>query len=226
MISELKNQFFENYRKMHAFLAIYEFKIAGIIPAYHSEVIVGRYSFGYGDEGLEITQGGIMDGQYGYKLITSIPLGNTEKTQRELREIMRRLDNEWPTEDYHLFYRNCRHFSLTLINELECDSSAEGKRILAGLIKFSETIGWICTIISTGLIHIMPLNPLTFVSRPMEILNQGRILDLEPDFKIQLLQMLMLLNSSWIIFLLIFAWFSRSENEEHEMINQFENMEL
>ena len=211
---------------MHAFLVIYEFKIAGIIPAYHSEVIVGRYSFGYGDEGLEITQGGITDGEYGYKLITSVPLGQTQKTQRELREIMRRLDIEWPTEDYHLFYRNCRHFSLTLINELECDSSVEGKRILAGLIKFSETAGWIFTILTTGFIHIMPLNPLTFVSRPMEILNQGRILDLESDFKMQLLQMLVLFNSTWVVFLLFSVWFSRSENEENDMINQFENMQL
>ena len=211
---------------MHAFLTFYEFKIAGIIPAYHSEVIVGRYSFGYGDEGLEITQGGISDGQYGYKLITSIPLGQTQKTQREIREIIRRLDNEWPTEDYHLFYRNCRHFSMVLINELECDSTAEGKRILAGLIKFSETVGWIFTIIITGFIHLMPINPLRLVSRPIEIFNQGRILDLDSEFKIQLLQMLVLFNSSWLVFLLVSAWFSRSEPEENEMINQFENMQL
>ena len=37
MISEQKNQ----NKKMNAFLSIYEFKIAGIIPAYHTEIAIG-----------------------------------------------------------------------------------------------------------------------------------------------------------------------------------------
>ena len=78
----------------------------------------------------------------------------------------------------------------------------------------------------TGLVHLMPLNPLTFVSRPLEIFNQGRILDMEYDFKIQLLQMLIIANGFWVVFLLVMSCFSRSDNEENNMIAQFENMEL
>ena len=211
---------------MNAFLSIYEFKIAGVIPAYHTEIAIGENSFGFGDEGLEINNGENLDGQFGYRLITSIPLGRTQKSQREIREIVLRLENEWPAEDYDLFRRNCRHFSLALLNEIDCDSTAEARRILAGLIFFSEKIGWMISIMMTGLVHLMPLNPITFVSRPLEILNQGRILDMEHDFKIQLLQILVVANGFWIIFLFLISCFSGNENEAEEIAEQFGNMEL
>ena len=211
---------------MNAFLSIYEFKIAGVIPAYHTEIVIGENSFGFGDEGLEINDRQNLNGQFGYRLITSIPLGRTTLTQREIRQIVLRLENEWPAEDYDLFRRNCRHFSLALLNEIECDATAEARRILAGLIFFSEKIGWMISVIMTGLVHLLPLNPLTFVSRPLEIFNEGRILDMEYDFKIQLLQMLIIANGFWVVFLLVMSCFSRSDNEENNMIAQFENMEL
>ena len=211
---------------MNAFLSIYEFKIAGVIPAYHTEIAIGENSFGFGDEGLEINNGENLDGQFGYRLITSIPLGRTTLTQREIRQIVLRLENEWPAEDYDLFRRNCRHFSLALLNELDCDSTAEARRILAGLIFFSEKIGWMISVIMTGLVHLLPLNPLTMVSRPLEIFNEGRILDMDYDFKMQLLQMLVIANGSWLLFLFVMSCFSRSDNEENNMIEQFENMEL
>ena len=211
---------------MNAFLSIYEFKIAGIIPAYHTEIAIGENSFGFGDEGLEINNGENLDGQFGYRLITSIPLGRTQKSQREIRQIVLRLENEWPAEDYDLFRRNCRHFSLALLNEIDCDSSAEARRILAGLIFFSEKIGWMISIMMTGLVHLLPLNPLTMVSRPLEIFNEGRILNMDYDFKMQLLQMLVISNGSWLLFLFVMFCFSRSDNEENNMIARFENMEL
>ena len=211
---------------MNAFLSVYEFKIAGVIPAYHTEIAIGENSFGFGDEGLEINNGENLDGQFGYRLITSIPLGRTQKSQREIRQIVLRLENEWPAEDYDLFRRNCRHFSLALLNEIDCDSTAEARRILAGLIFFSEKIGWMISIMMTGLVHLIPLNPLTLVSRPLEILNEGRILDMEYDFKIQLLQMLVIANGLWVLFLFVRFCFSRSDNEENNMIARFENMEL
>ena len=211
---------------MNAFLSIYEFKIVGVIPAYHTEIVIGENSFGFGDEGLEINDGENLDGQFGYRLITSIPLGRTQKSQREIRQIVLRLENEWPAEDYDLFRRNCRHFSLALLNEIDCDSTAEARRILAGLIFFSEKIGWMISIMMTGLVHLMPMNPLTFVSRPLEIFNQGRILDMEHEFKIQLLQMLVMANGLWIVFLLVMSWFTRSDNEDYEMIERLQNMEL
>ena len=211
---------------MNAFLSIYEFKIAGIIPAYHTEIAIGENSFGFGDEGLEINNGENLDGQFGYRLITSIPLGRTTLTQREIRQIVLRLENEWPAEEYDLFRRNCRHFSLALLNELDCDSTAEARRILAGLIFFSEKIGWMISVIMTGLVHLLPLNPLTLVSRPLEIFNEGRILDMDYDFKMQLLQMLVITNGFWLLFLFVMSCFSRSDNEENNMIAQFENMEL
>ena len=211
---------------MNAFLSIYEFKIAGIIPAYHTEIAIGENSFGFGDEGLEINNGENLDGQFGYRLITSIPLGRTQKSQREIRQIVLRLENEWPAEDYDLFRRNCRHFSLALLNEIDCDSSTEARRILAGLIFFSEKIGWMISIMMTGLVHLLPLNPLTMVSRPLEIFNEGRILNMDYDFKMQLLQMLVISNGSWLLFLFVMFCFSRSDNEENNMIERFENMEL
>ena len=211
---------------MNAFLSIYEFKIAGVIPAYHTEIAIGENSFGFGDEGLEINNGENLDGQFGYRLITSIPLGRTTLTQREIRQIVLRLENEWPAEEYDLFRRNCRHFSLALLNELDCDSTAEARRILAGLIFFSEKIGWMISVIMTGLVHLLPLNPLTMVSRPLEIFNEGRILDMDYDFKMQLLQMLVIANGSWLLFLFVMSCFSRSDNEENNMIERFENMEL
>ena len=175
---------------------------------------------------MEINDRQNLNGQFGYRLITSIPLGRTQKSQREIRQIVLRLENEWPAEDYDLFRRNCRHFSLALLNEIDCDSTAEARRILAGLIFFSEKIGWMISIMMTGLVHLMPLNPLTFVSRPLEIFNEGRILDMNYDFKMQLLQMLVMANGLWIVFLLVMSWFTRSDNEDYEMIERLQNMEL
>ena len=211
---------------MNAFLSIYEFKIAGVIPAYHTEIAIGENSFGFGDEGMEINERQNLNGQFGYRLITSIPLGRTQKSPREIRQIVLRLENEWPADDYDLFRRNCRHFSLALLNELDCDSTAEARRILAGLIFFSEKTGWMISVIMTGLVHLLPLNPLTLVSRPLEIFNEGRILDMNYDFKMQLLQMLVISNAFWILFLFVMSFFSRSDNEENEIIERMENMEL
>ena len=211
---------------MNSFLTIYEFKIGGIIPAYHTEIVIGELSFGFSDEGIEIDPQPNMNGLYGYRLITSIPLGETPRTQDQLREIIRQLETEWTPESYDIFTRNCRHFSLAFLSELECDSAVEARRILAGLIFFSEKIGWIISIMMTGLVHLMPLNPLTLVSRPLEIFNEGRILDMEYYFKMQLLQILIIANGIWIVFLFIMSCFSRSGNEENEMIEQFDNMEL
>ena len=211
---------------MNSFLTIYEFKIGGIIPAYHTEIVIGELSFGFSDEGIEIDPQPNMNGLYGYRLITSIPLGETPRTQDQLREIIRQLETEWTPESYDIFTRNCRHFSLAFLSELECDSAVEARRILAGLIFFSEKIGWIISIMMTGLVHLMPLNPLTLVSRPLEIFNEGRILDMEYYFKMQLLQILIIANGFWIVFLFIMSCFSRSGNEENEMIEQFDNMEL
>ena len=222
----IENQLFEKYRKMNAHLSIYEFEIAGLIPAYHTELVIGDYSIGFSDEGIEIHAGTNMDGLYGYRLITSIPLGVTRRTRREIREIIIRMEDEWPAESYDIFYHNCRHFSLALINELESESSTEARRILANLIFFSEKVGTMITALLTALVHVIPLNPLTLVTRPMEMFNQGRILDLESDFKIQLLQILISLNTSWIVFLLVFGWFSRPENEEDDIVGRLENMEL
>ena len=211
---------------MNAFLVIYEFKIGGIIPAYHTEIINDEFSYGFGDEGLEINRGTNMDGQHGYKLIRSIPLGRTRKTQREIAEILLRLDNEWPAESYDLFNKNCRHFSLTLLNEMECDSSVEGRRILAGLIEFSEKIGWAISICVTGLVRSLSFSPLMLVSRPLEIFNQGRLLEWEYEFKIQMLQMLLAANGLWILYLLAIWLLSRCNNIDDEIIQQFENLEL
>ena len=211
---------------MNAFLTIYEFKIAGIIPAYHTEIVIGELSFGYSDEGIEVGQETNMNGLFGYRLITSIPLGETQKTQNQVREIIGQLEAEWTPEQYDIFTQNCRHFSLAFLSELECDSAVEARRILAGLILFSEKIGWMISIMMTGLVHLMPLNPLTLVSRPLEIFNEGRVLDMEYSFKIQLLQMLVMANGFWIVFLLLMFCFSRSNNEQNDMIERFENMEL
>ena len=82
------------------------------------------------------------------------------------------------------------------------------------------------SVIMTGLVHLLPLNPLTLVSRPLEIFNEGRILDMDYEFKMQLLQMLVIANGFWLLFLFVMSCFSRSDNEENNMIAQFENMEL
>ena len=211
---------------MNAFLAIYEFKILGIIPAYHTEIVIGNNSFGYGDEGIEIMNGPNLNEDFGYRLITSIPLGETRKTQHDMREIIQNFEEEWSPERYDLFTQNCRHFSLAFLNELDCDSAIEARRILAGLINFSEKIGWMISIMMTGLVHLMPLNPLILVSRPLEIFNEGRILNMEYSFKIQLLQILISANCAWIIFSWVLSWFSRSENVENEILEQLERMEL
>ena len=211
---------------MNGFLVIYEFKIAGIIPAYHTEIIIDEFSYGFGDEGLEITRGINMNGQFGYKLIKSIPLGRTRKSQREIAEIIVRLDHQWPPESYDLFNKNCRHFSLTLLNEAECDSSTEGRRILGGLIQFSEKIGWTISICLTGLVRSLSFSPLMLVARPLEIFNNGRLLELDYDFKIQILQVLVAANGFWILYLLAICFLSRSDNNEDDIIQQFENLEL
>ena len=209
------------------FLVIYEFKLAGLIPAYHTEITIGENSFGFGDEGTEIHNIPNLDGLYGYKLITSIHLGTTNRTQREIRNIIRRMDQEWTADTYNIWTKNCRHYSLALVNELNCDSSEEGRRILAGLIDHAEKMGQISSILVGIVVQTVSLNPINILTWVLEFMNQDRLLESNIETKWFLFKLLLIANGSWIMYIFIQFLSERLENnEEDELIDQMGNMDI
>ena len=128
-------------------LVLYDFrffKYLSLSSCIHTEVVVHGKSIGYHDEhGITVMDREILDrvDKYNYKIRTIIPLGETFKTENDLKRLLQELNEEWNDSSFRLFNHNCRHFSKRLIDELQPSDSEEGIEILQKLISFWESAG-------------------------------------------------------------------------------------
>ena len=128
-------------------LVLYDFrffKYLSLSSCTHTEVVVHCKSIGYHDEhGITVMDREILDrvDKYNYKIKKVIPLGETFKTENDLKRLLQELNEEWNDSSFRLFNHNCRHFSKRLIDELQPSDSEEGIKILQKLISFWESAG-------------------------------------------------------------------------------------
>ena len=128
-------------------LVLYDFrffKYLELSSCIHTEVVVHGKSFGYHDEhGITVMDREILDrvDKYNYKIYKVIPLGETFKTENDLKRLLQEINEEWNNSSFRLFNHNCRHFSKILIDELQPSDSKEGIEILQKLICFWESAG-------------------------------------------------------------------------------------
>ena len=54
---------------------------------------------------------GQQQGQHGPKFHSAHDIGTALMTPSHLRQLVRRLEREWPGQSYHLIQRNCNHFA-------------------------------------------------------------------------------------------------------------------
>ena len=210
-------------------LAIYEFYLGGFIPATHTEIVIHNMSLGYSENGTEVSNMTNLDGQDGYKLLMSISLGRTNKSRIEIRDLVLGMDDQWQADAYNIFSKNCRHYSLTLIDAIRPNDADEGRRVLGNLIALSEGIGYYFNIITTNMVRLFPLNPITiasFVLGTFQLFSNDRILEYDTNAKWQLLMWLTVSNMAWITFLGRSFYNAIQDDDGDELVNAIEQMEL
>ena len=123
------------------FLRIYEFKLFTGFTEYHSEIIAFDKSFSYSDEGVEISTVQNKDGLDGYTLVATYDLGYADIYEYEFEEFYAPdIMMEYTADDYQLFHRNCRFFSLEILNILKPSDAEIGRRVLQDLNRMSTNL--------------------------------------------------------------------------------------
>ena len=122
-------------------LRIYEFELFSGLTEYHSEIIAFNQSYSYSDEGIEVSVVLNKDGLEGYTLKATYDLGFSEMYDYEFEEFnFPAIMDDYTAESYNLFHRNCRFFSLEILNILKPSNQTSGTRVLQELNKMSLTI--------------------------------------------------------------------------------------
>ena len=81
------------------------------------------------------------DGLEGYTLKATYDLGYTEMYHYEFEEFnFPTIMDDYTADSYNLFHKNCRFFSLELLNILKPSDAVIGRRVLTELNKMSLTI--------------------------------------------------------------------------------------
>ena len=215
----------------NVYLVLYEFKIERLIKATHTEIAIDNMSIGYGETGVEVMVPQNLDGYEGYRLIKSIPLGRTRKTTREIRNIVLDMEQEYTPNSYDLFFKNCRHFSLDLIDKLQPSHSEEGRMVLGNLINFSENIGNSVNLIVANLVRQFPINPATLATVALgfaQLFNVDQLLHFDYDAKLQFCCFLLISILSWMT-VNVAGYLTENQNNddtEDELAQAIQDMEL
>jgi hypothetical protein len=85
----------------------------GLIPVYHSSVVVHDKEFSFSQRGIECGKPGQPD------VINDV--GKTSVNLRQLMNFVKKLENEYTKSTYHAKRRNCNRFTREIINFL-CDN--------------------------------------------------------------------------------------------------------
>jgi len=153
--------------KYPVYLVLYDFCLDRIlnIKCTHTEIVVHNQSFGYdGEDGITVSPICNLEGEWSYKVKKVIQLGFTKKSERQVKRIIRELDQTWTIADYCLFSNNCRHFSKCFVLNLEVTEPEEGLRVLGSLINLSEKIGQVVAMICRFLLSTMFMSPKRYIA--------------------------------------------------------------
>ena len=111
---------------MEAQLKIFSFLQFGI-KLKHTEISYNGYDYAFGRYGLSCSPSNIDKTLFGFELQRVISLGTSNYDPERFHEFVRNTVHRFNRESYDLFSRNCRHFSVYLIQELAPTDPEEGK---------------------------------------------------------------------------------------------------
>ena len=215
----------------NVYLVLYRFKIEGLIKATHTEIAIDNMSIGYGETGVEVLVPQNLNGHDGYRLIRSIPLGRTRKNLREIRNIVLEMERDYTANSYDLFFKNCRHFSLDLIDKLQPSHTEEGRIILGNLINFSENLGNYINLIVANLVRQFPVNPATLATIALglsQLFSADQILYFDYDAKVQFCCLLLIsIMSCATVNIVGYLTENRDQDDsEDELVAAIQDLEL
>ena len=215
----------------NVYLVLYRFKIEGLIKATHTEIAIDNMSIGYGETGIEVLVPQNLNGHDGYRLIRSTPLGRTRKNIREIRNIVLDMEQDYTANSYDLFFKNCRHFSLDLIDKLQPSHTEEGRIILGNLINFSENLGNYINLIVANLVRQFPVNPATLATIALglsQLFSADQILYFDYDAKVQFCCLLLIsIMSCATVNIVGYLTENRDQDDsEDELVAAIQDLEL
>ena len=184
-------------------LKIYNFKILGFVKEYHCEVTAYGLSWSYSEDGLETSDVLNKDGKDGYELVRSYSLGFSGMPKAMFaREYLPGIQESFTIDEYNLFTKNCRHFSLKMIKVLRPSRREKGLYTLAKLNEMSEKIGQLFRVIVRNLCNIVTdlkrlISTIFFL---IMCFNRGRLFDCEMYHKDLLMVFLLVIITIFFLF--------------------------
>ena len=115
---------FYSERNMEVFIYVYTFRFMLFFTLEHTEVRFGPVHVGYSPSGLRVSDFSNRN----MSLKTIIFGGSSDLTLREFYVYLRELRIILESQKYCLFFHNCRHVSLKILQVLDC-AEGQGKKI-------------------------------------------------------------------------------------------------
>ena len=162
-------------------LKIYNFKIVSFVKEYHCEITAYGLSWSYSEDGLETSEVKNKDGQDGYELVKSYNLGFSGMPKEIFASrYLPALRAAYTIDEYNLFYKNCRHFSLEMIKILRPSRREMGLRTLSKLNDMSRKIGQLTEVIIRNIFNLVadPKRLISGILFTLMCYNQGKILNI------------------------------------------------
>ena len=181
-------------------LKIYNFRLLGFVKEYHCEVTAYGLSWSYSEDGLETSDVLNKDGKDGYELVRSYSLGFSGMPLAMFaREYLPGLQESFTIDEYNLFNKNCRHFSLKMIKILRPSRREKGLYVLARLNEMSEKIGQLFRVVVRNLCNIVsdPKRIISAIFFLIMCFNRGRLFDCDIYHK-DLLAIFLLVKISFL----------------------------
>ena len=167
-------------------LKIYNFKIVSFVKEWHCEVTAYGLSWSFSEDGLETSEVKNKDGQDGYELVKSYNLG-ISGMPREIfaSRYLPALREAYTIDEYNLFYKNCRHFSLEMIKILRPSRREMGFRTLGKLNEMSRKIGQLTEVIIRNIFNLIadPKRTISGIVFAIMCYHQGKIFNINSFHK-------------------------------------------
>ena len=162
-------------------LKIYNFKIFSFIKEYHCEITAYGLSWSYSEDGLETSEIMNKHNHDGYELVKSYSLGFSGMPKEIFASrYLPALREGYTIDEYDLFHKNCRHFSLQMIKILRPSRREKGLRTLSKLNDMSRKIGQLSEVFIRNIFNIVadPKRVISAIFFALMCYNQGRIFNI------------------------------------------------
>ena len=162
-------------------LKIYNFKIFSFVKEFHCEITAYGLSWSFSEDGLETSEIMNKHNYDGYELVKSYSLGFSGMPKEIFASrYLPALREAYTIDEYDLFNKNCRHFSLEMIKILRPSRRERGLRTLSKLNDMSQKIGQFCEVVIRNIFNIVadPKRVISAIFFAIMCYNQGKIFNI------------------------------------------------